>query len=104
MFTVGMDVDTRNYFTAATIVIRVPTGVKIFSWLSILIGHHVELETLMCWVIGFLWLFTVRGVTGITLSNNSVDLMIHDTYFVVAHFHYVLSMSATYRVVLGFLY
>jgi len=104
IFTVGIDVDTRNYFTAATIVIGVPTRVKIFSWLSIMIGRNVEVDALLAWVVGFLWLFTVGGVTGITLSNNSVDLIIHDTYFVVAHFHYVLSISATYRVVLGFLY
>jgi heme/copper-type cytochrome/quinol oxidase subunit 3 len=104
IFTVGIDVDTRNYFTAATMVIGVPTRVKIFSWLSMMIGRQSEFEALTSWIVGFLWLFTVGGVTGITLSNNSVDLMIHDTYFVVAHFHYVLSMSATYGVVLGFLY
>lgn len=104
IFTVRMDVDTRNYFTAATMVIGVPTGVKIFSWLSMMIGRQVEVDVLISWVVGFLWLFTVRGVTGITLSNNSIDLIIHDTYFVVAHFHYVLSISATYGVVLGFLY
>lgn len=104
IFTVGMDTDTRNYFTAATIVIRVPTGVKIFTWLSMLLSRQTEIEMMISWIMGFLWLFTVGRVTGITLSNNSVDLMIHDTYFVVAHFHYVLSMSATYGVVLRFLF
>jgi len=69
-----------------------------------IIGRQVEMDVLLSWVVRFLWLFTVGGVTRITLSNNSVDLIIHDTYFVVAHFHYVLSISATYRVVLGFLY
>lgn len=99
-----MDLDTRDYFTAATMVIGVPTGVKIFSWLYMLISRSVEYDRILSWVIGFLWLFTVRRVTGVTLSNNAVDLVMHDTYFVVAHFHYVLSISAVYGVCLGFLF
>jgi len=101
MFTVGFDSDTRVYFTAATIVIRVPTGVKIFTWLSLLISKKVNNDRSLVWVLRFLFLFTFGGVTGITLSNNSLDLVLHDTYFVVAHFHYVLSISAVYSLVLG---
>lgn len=90
------------YFTAATMVIGVPTGVKVFSWFSMLLNRQVNVEGVLVWVYRFLVLFTVGGVTGITLSNNSIDLILHDTYFVVAHFHYVLSMSAVYGTVMGF--
>merc|ERR1711866_16387 len=88
----------------ATIVIGVPTGVKIFTWLSLLVGKDLNFDGSYIWVVRFLFLYTLRGVTGITLANNSLDLVLHDTYFVVAHFHYVLSISAVYSLVLRFVH
>jgi len=104
MYTVGLSLNAQRYFVFATMVIAVPTGIKIFSWIATMWGGSISFRAPMIWAIGFIFVFTMGGVTGVVLANASADRQLHETYYVVAHFHYTMSLGAVFGVFAGFYY